>query len=188
MYSHLFFLIHLSWSNPCSQLLLYLCLFPPNPSFVRFALILMTVSSRFLPFFLLSPTKPIVMQYVSERVSWSTSCWAVWLRMHRLTMISLIASTKPCWSVSLTNSPMWGFRLLWPWPAFSSQQIQTVQPSLVCFLNAEICDLLSKIKNNNYLKSNYCHVFLFVVFLSLFVFVFVYLCYCHSNYGIIFSF
>lgn len=74
------------------------------------------------------------MQYVSVCASWSTSCWEVWQKMPRLTTTYLITSTKPCWSVSLTSSRMWGFRLLWPWPVCSSHKILNAPPLRVCFL------------------------------------------------------
>lgn len=91
-----------------------------------------------------SLTKQAAMLCVSVCASWSTNCWAVWLRMPRLTMTSLIGFTKPCWSVLPTNSLMWGFRLRWPWHVCNSLRILTVQPSTVCF-----CLNLMKARNRN---------------------------------------
>lgn len=90
-------------------------------------------TSIFLSSLLLSLIKPIATQCVSVCASWSINCWVVWRRMPRLTTTCLITSIKPCWSVSQTNSPMWGFRLRWPWHACNNQRILTAQPSMVTF-------------------------------------------------------
>lgn len=119
LFFSLFFFTLILMSNVKSALSLYVFFSPFQPTFS--------------PLNLPSLTKQAATLCVSVCASWSTNCWAVWLRMPRLTMTSLIGFTKPCWSVLPTNSLMWGFRLRWPWHVCNSLRILTVQPSTVCF-------------------------------------------------------